>query len=85
MKLLPRTLYGRLSAVILVLVVLVNAFYVALALEITRIYREEVDQILNRNIAANIVRDGWLKYGETIDKDGVRPSRQYNRSSQSAN
>ena len=68
MKLLPRTLYGRLSVLILVLVILAGFFYIALALEIMRVYREEVDQTLNRNIAANIVRDGWLKYGETVDK-----------------
>lgn len=68
MKLLPRTLYGRLSALILVLVILAGFFYIALALEIMQIYREEVDQTLNRNIAANIVRDVWLKYGETVDK-----------------
>jgi two-component system OmpR family sensor kinase len=65
----PRTLYGRLSALILVLVTLVNVSYVALAFEMTRVYRQEVDQTLNHNIAANIVRDGWLNYGETVDKN----------------
>jgi len=68
-KLLPRTLYGRLSALILILLIPANLFYVALALQMTRTYREKVDQTLNRNIAANIVRDGWLNYGETVDKN----------------
>jgi signal transduction histidine kinase len=54
---------------ILVLVTLVNLFLIAVALEMARVYREEVDQTLNRNLAANIIKDGWLDYGETVDKD----------------
>jgi signal transduction histidine kinase len=62
--LLPRTLDGRLTGLMLVLIIVINIFYVVLALRTTRIYLQEVDQTLNLNVAANIVNDGWLSHGD---------------------
>jgi two-component system, OmpR family, sensor kinase len=71
-RFLPRTLYGRLSGFILVLIILINIFYVALALEMTRVHVQEIDQTLNRNLAANLVREGWLTFDIAVNKDLFR-------------
>jgi len=53
----------------LVLMLLISIFYVALTLRMMRAHLQEVDQTLNRDLAANIVNDDWLIRGETINRD----------------
>ncbi len=60
MSAMPRTLYGRLVAAFLLLTGLISLIYLALTLTATRLYVQEVDQSLNRALAANIVKDKAL-------------------------
>jgi signal transduction histidine kinase len=48
----------------LILIIVINIFYLVLALGMTRVYVQEVDQTLNLKLATNIVRDGWLTHGD---------------------
>jgi signal transduction histidine kinase len=50
-----RTLYAKLAAVLLALCVAVGAVYVLVTLFATRLYLDEVNQKLNRNLAATIL------------------------------
>jgi two-component system OmpR family sensor kinase len=50
-----RTLYAKLAAVLLALCVAVGAVYVSVTLFATRLYLDEVNQKLNRNLAATIL------------------------------
>lgn len=55
-----RSLYGKLSAVLLLLFCLVGVLYIALTLTTTRMYQQEINQKLNRTLASNLVRDQLL-------------------------
>jgi two-component system, OmpR family, sensor kinase len=57
---MARSLYGKLAAVLLVLFCLIGILYIALTLTTTRMYQQEVNQKLNRSLAANLVADQLL-------------------------
>lgn len=64
---MPRTLYGKLIAALLVLLGAISLFYVALTVVTTRLHIEEINQSLNRSLAANIVASKTLVRGREID------------------
>jgi two-component system OmpR family sensor kinase len=51
----PKTLYGRLALLLLLLFVLVGSFYALLTVYTTESYLDEVNQKLNRNLADHLV------------------------------
>jgi signal transduction histidine kinase len=63
------SLYTKLAAVLLALFLIVTGIYFSLTLYATRLTTEEVDQKLNRGLAATIARqkpvvgDGWIDWG----------------------
>lgn len=63
-----RTLYGKLSAVLLALFLLVGALFVVLTLYTTRIHLQETNQRLNRDLARHIASGAGL-----IEEGRVRP------------
>ncbi len=67
MRLVPRSLHGKLVAVMAALIGAVGLSYVALALGTTRLYLEEVNQKLHRSLAASLVAENDLVRGETIN------------------
>lgn len=70
----PRTLYGRLVGILVVLMVSVSAFFVALTISATRLHLQEIDQTLNRDLATNIVHDNWLSPSESRDRGNFERS-----------
>jgi Tfp pilus assembly protein PilX len=50
-----KTLYAKLSLVLLVLLALIGGSYIALTLYSTRVYLREVDQNFNRTLAENLI------------------------------
>lgn len=58
--LLPRTLYGRLAVVLLLLFVLIGSSYAVLTVFTTRRYIQEVNQQLNRGLAEHLVTEKIL-------------------------
>ena len=67
MRLVPRSLHGKLVAVMVALLGAIGLSYVALALGTTRLYLEEVNQRLHRSLAASLVAENELVRGETIN------------------
>jgi signal transduction histidine kinase len=62
-----RTLYAKLAAVLLALFVLVGAIYVGVTLFATRLYLDEVNQKLNRRLAATILAEKPVIKDRQID------------------
>ena len=66
-----KSLYGKLVAVLLGLVIFIGAIGVLFALYTERRYEQEVNQRLNRDLSANLVAaDGLLVDGE-INEAGL--------------
>lgn len=55
-----RSLYGKLSAVLLALFCAIGVLYISLTIFSTRMYQQEVNQKLNRTLAKNLVADQLL-------------------------
>jgi len=68
---MPRTFPGKLVAALVLLLGVTSAVYVGLTVVATRLYIREIDQSLNRSLAANIVRSTQLIRGERVDRDAV--------------
>jgi len=60
MTLAPRSLYAKLVAALFALICLISVSYLVLTLAATRLYLEEVNQKLNRSLAANIAGENDL-------------------------
>ena len=54
-----RTLYGKLAAILVGLILLISIAYILLALMMNRLYLEAVDQSLNEPLARNIIAHIW--------------------------
>ncbi len=65
---MPRTLFGKLVAVLLVLLCATSIFYVALTVTTTRLHIQEVTQNLHRNLAADLVKDRRLMAQGVVDR-----------------
>ena len=61
-----RTLYGKLSAVLLALFLLIGALFVALTLYTTRVHLQEANQRLNRDLARHIASGTELFEGGRV-------------------
>jgi hypothetical protein len=64
---MPRTLYGKLVAALILLLGAISLFYVALTVVTTRLHIEDINQSLNRSLAANIAASKGLVRGQEID------------------
>ena len=66
-----RSLYSKLAAVVLVLFSFVALVMVALVIYTTDMYRQEVSQKLNVDLAENIVKEKILIKDGEIDRDAL--------------
>ncbi len=66
-----RSLYSKLAAVVLVLFSIVALLMVTLVIYATDMYRQEVNQKLNIDLAANIVKEKILIRDGKIDRDAL--------------
>lgn len=64
---MPRTLYAKLSLMLIALLLAIGLFYTLFSLSATRHYLEEVNQHLNRNLAHNLVMDRNLVEQDRIN------------------
>lgn len=69
---MPRTLSGKLVAALVLLLGLSSSVYVGLTLIATRFYFQEIDQSLNRSLAANIVESGQLMRAGTVNPGALK-------------
>lgn len=67
-----RTLYGKLSAVLLGLFLLIGALFAGLTLFATRIHLQEMTQRLNRDLARHIASDTGLIRDGRVRQDAAR-------------
>ncbi len=65
---MPRTLFGKLVAVLLALLCATSIFYVALTVTTTRLHIQEVTQTLHRNLAADLVKGRRLMAQGKVDR-----------------
>lgn len=72
MKSPSRTLYGKLVAALLALLIIAGAGYVYLAITTTQLYVQEVNQKLNREVAEHIVAETPLLDRGTVNKDELK-------------
>ncbi|PYQ61874.1 MAG: sensor histidine kinase [Acidobacteria bacterium] len=63
-----KTLYAKLAVVLLALFCVIGGIYVALTMLTTRLYLEEVNQKLNRTLAANLERQKPVMKNGRIDR-----------------
>jgi two-component system OmpR family sensor kinase len=63
-----KTLYAKLSVVLLALFCVIGGIYVALTMLTTRLYIDEVNQKLNRTLAANLAHEKPLMKDGRIDR-----------------
>ncbi|HEY1252218.1 MAG TPA: ATP-binding protein [Thermoanaerobaculia bacterium] len=66
-----RTLYGKLAAVLLGLFLLFGVFHVASTVVTTRLYLQEVDQHVNRTLAASLAKDEILMTNGRINQKAL--------------
>lgn len=64
---MPRTLTGKIVAVLTGLVFLISIFYIGLTVVVTRLNFQEITQNLNRSLAANVVNEPLLTDDREID------------------
>lgn len=64
---MPRTLYAKLSLILIALLLAIGLFYTLFSLSATRHYLEEVNQHLNRDLAHNLVMDRNLVEQDRIN------------------
>ena len=67
-----RSLYSKLAAVLLGLFVLVGLSIVAVTLYSAEMYQQEVDQKLNRELAAHIVSEKLLLQDNQINEEALK-------------
>lgn len=67
-----RTLYGKLVAALLVLLIITGVGYVFLAVTTTQLYVQEVNQKLNREVAEHIVAEAPLLDRGAVNKDQLK-------------
>ncbi len=67
-----KTLYGKLTAVLLGLLCLVGLLYILLTLYTTRLYLQEVNQKLNRTLAEHLVSDKILMVDGRVNKEALK-------------
>jgi len=67
-----RTLYGKLVAALLVLLIITGVGYVFLAVTMTQLYVQEVNQKLNREVAEHIVAEEPLLDRGAVNKDQLK-------------
>ena len=65
------TLYGRMVAVLLGLLVFLGAIFVAVAIHSSRRYEQEVTQRLNRQLAANLVAEDVLLVDGEVNEEAL--------------
>jgi two-component system OmpR family sensor kinase len=65
---MPKTLYAKLAAVLLALFCVIGGIYVALTMLTTRLYIDEINQKLNRTLAATLAREKPLMRNGQIDQ-----------------
>lgn len=63
-----KTLYARLSLVLIALLCALGAAYIALTLYTTRLYQQQMTQRLNRTLAENLVANKALIHDGKVDK-----------------
>jgi len=63
-----KTLYAKLAAVLLALFCVIGGIYIALTMLTTRLYIDEVNQKLNRTLAATLAREKPLMKNGQIDR-----------------
>jgi len=63
-----KTLYAKLAAVLLALFCVIGGIYVALTMLTTRLYIDEINQKLNRTLAATLAREKPLMKNGKIDR-----------------
>lgn len=68
---MPRTLSGKLVAALIMLLGVTSVVYVGLTVIVTRALIREINQSLNRSLAANIVESNRLIRGDEIDPDAL--------------
>lgn len=69
---MPRTLFGKLVAVLLALLCATSIFYVVLTVTATRLHIQEVTQSLHSNLAADLVKDRPLMTGGKADRGALK-------------
>lgn len=69
---MPRTLYAKLSLLLVTLLLGVGVTYLAVSFAANRHYRAQVDQELNRGLAHKLVADRNLVAEGRIDKEAVK-------------
>jgi len=67
-----RTLSGKLVAALVVLLGVTSVVYVGLTVAVTRLLIQEINQSLNRSLAANIVESNRLIRGAQVDPRALR-------------
>ncbi len=63
-----RSLHAKLVAALFALVCAISLIYIALTVTTTRLYLQEVNQKLNRTLAANIVKETPLLQGDAVNQ-----------------
>ena len=69
---MPRTLYAKLSLVLVALLASVGVVYAVLSVSTTRHYLEEVNQQLNQGLARDLVADRNLVQAGRLNKDALK-------------
>jgi signal transduction histidine kinase len=67
----PRTLYGKLTLALFMLLSVVAVAWIIISLRAAESYAQEVRQRLHRELAAHLVADGVLLEGADVDPDGL--------------
>lgn len=69
---MPRSLYAKLSLVLIFVLASIGVIYTVVSVSATRHYLEEVNQNLNRDLARNLVADRNLVAEGRINEDALR-------------
>jgi signal transduction histidine kinase len=69
---MPRSLFSKLVTVLLGLLLVTGAFYVALTITTTRLHIQEVTQNLNRTLAADLAKNKLLIEDGKVDKAALK-------------
>lgn len=67
MKVLRQSLYAKLALAFAALVMIIGGVFLSLTVFTTPTYLHEINQKLNRDLAANIVKETWLKRGQELN------------------